>query len=102
SSTCVVFAKSEASALLREGWPKNKVLAAYCSAMAHRVVTLIERIDVVKDFAITGGIAKNRGIVSRIEGELKLKSLKTDYDSQIAGALGAALFGLALEKKRRK
>jgi benzoyl-CoA reductase subunit A len=102
SSTCVVFAKSEASALLREGWPKNKVLAAYCSAMAHRVVTLLERIEVVKDFAITGGIGKNRGIVERIEGELGLKSLKTDYDSQIAGALGAALFGQVLEKKRRK
>jgi bzd-type benzoyl-CoA reductase Q subunit len=27
SSTCVVFAKSEATGLLREGWPKNKVLA---------------------------------------------------------------------------
>jgi bzd-type benzoyl-CoA reductase Q subunit len=102
SSTCVVFAKSEASALLREGWPKNKVLAAYCSAMAHRVVTLLERIEVEKDFAITGGIAKNKGIVERIEGELGLKSLVTEYDSQIAGALGAALFGQALEKKRRK
>jgi bzd-type benzoyl-CoA reductase Q subunit len=102
SSTCVVFAKSEASGLLREGWPKNKVLAAYCSAMAHRVVTLLERIDVVEDFAITGGIGKNRGIVERIEGELKLKALKTDYDSQIAGALGAALFGQEREKKRRK
>lgn len=102
SSTCVVFAKSEASALLREGWPKNKVLAAYCSAMAHRVVTLLERIDVEKEFAITGGIGKNRGIVDRIEGELGLKSLSSDYDSQIAGALGGALFGQALEKKRRK
>jgi len=102
SSTCVVFAKSEASGLLREGWPKNKVLAAYCSAMAHRVVTLLERIDVEKDFAITGGIGKNRGIVERIEGELGLKSLTTDYDSQIAGALGGALFGQVLEKKRRK
>ena len=49
SSTCVVFAKSEASGLLREGWPKNKVLAAYCAAMAHRVVTLLERIEVALD-----------------------------------------------------
>ena len=63
SSTCVVFAKSEASGLLREGWPKNKVLAAYCSAMAHRVVPLLERIGVEKEFAITGGIAKNTGVV---------------------------------------
>ena len=65
SSTCVVFAKSEASGLLRQGWPKNKVLAAYCSAMAHRVVSLLERIGVEKEFAITGGIAKNAGVVKR-------------------------------------
>ena len=36
SSTCVVFAKTEAVGLLRKGWPKNDVLAAYCSAMADR------------------------------------------------------------------
>jgi len=102
SSTCVVFAKSEASALLREGWPKNKVLAAYCAAMAHRVVTLLERIEVEKEFAITGGIGKNAGVVKRLERELKLEALKTDYDSQIAGALGGALFAQALEKKRRR
>jgi len=59
SSTCVIFAKSEATGLLRQGWPKNKVLAAYSSAMAHRVVALLERIDIQKDFVITGGIAKN-------------------------------------------
>jgi bzd-type benzoyl-CoA reductase Q subunit len=102
SSTCVVFAKSEASGLLREGWPKEKVLAAYCLAMAHRVVDLLERLGVEEDFAITGGIAKNVGVVSRIEKELGVKALKPTLDTQIAGALGGALFGRALEQKGRK
>jgi bzd-type benzoyl-CoA reductase Q subunit len=99
SSTCVVFAKSEAAGLLREGWPKEKVLAAYCSAMAHRVVTLLERIGMEKEFAITGGIAKNVGVVSRLEKELGVTALKPKYDTQIAGALGGALFGKALVEK---
>ncbi len=102
SSTCVVFAKSEASQLLREGWTKKRVLAAYCSAMAHRVVTLLERVGVEKDFAITGGIAKNSGVVARLERELNLTSLKSKYDTQIAGAFGAALFAKALIEKQRK
>jgi bzd-type benzoyl-CoA reductase Q subunit len=102
SSTCVVFAKSEASSLLREGWSKKRVLAAYCSAMAHRVVSLLERVGVQKDFAITGGIAKNSGVVTRLERELKLTALKSKYDTQIAGALGAALFARALVEKQRK
>ena len=102
SSTCVVFAKTEATGLLREGWPKEKVLAAYCSAMAHRVVTLLERLGVEEDFAITGGIAKNRGVVKRLEDELGIKTLEPRYDTQIAGAVGAALFAEALVKKQRK
>jgi bzd-type benzoyl-CoA reductase Q subunit len=101
SSTCVVFAKSEASGLLRQGWPKEKVLAAYCSAMAHRVLTLLERVGVEREFAITGGIAKNPGVVRRIERELGFESLKSRIDSQIAGALGGALFGYVLEEKKR-
>ena len=102
SSTCVVFAKSEASGLLRQGWPKEKVLAAYCLAMAHRVVGLLERLGIEEDFAITGGIAKNIGIVSRIEKELGIKALKPTLDTQIAGALGGALFAGALLQKERK
>ncbi|KKM12495.1 benzoyl-CoA reductase [Clostridiales bacterium PH28_bin88] len=102
SSTCVVFAKTEATGLLRAGWPKEKVLAAYCSAMAHRVVSLLERNGIEKDFAITGGIAKNIGVVSRLEKELNLKALKPRYDTQIAGALGAALFAKALVEKGKK
>jgi len=65
-------------------------------------VTLLERVGVEKEFAITGGIGKNSGVVKRLEQELGLEALKTTYDSQIAGALGAALFGRVLETKRRK
>ncbi len=102
SSTCVVFAKSEATSLLRDGWSKKRVLAAYCSAMALRVVGLLERIGVEKDFAITGGIAKNSGVVIRLERQLGLKALQSKYDTQIAGALGAALFAKTLVEKKRK
>lgn len=103
SSTCVVYAKTEATGLLREGWPKNKVLAAYCSAMAHRIMTLLERIGVEEDFAITGGISKNKGVVKRLEKEVGIKIMETSkYDPQIAGALGAALFAKALYDKGKK
>ncbi|HAP31938.1 MAG TPA: benzoyl-CoA reductase, bzd-type, subunit Q [Firmicutes bacterium] len=96
SSTCVVFAKTEAVGLLRSGWSIEKVLAAYCSAMARRIVSLLERIGMVEYFAITGGIAKNVGVVSRLEKELGVRALKTHYDTQIAGAIGGALFAMSL------
>jgi benzoyl-CoA reductase subunit A len=42
SSTCVVYAKSEATGLLRKGWTTEEVLAAYCRAMAERIFSLVE------------------------------------------------------------
>jgi bzd-type benzoyl-CoA reductase Q subunit len=101
SSTCVVFAKSEALGLLRQGWPKEKVMASYCSAMAHRVVTLLEKVGIEKDFVISGGIAKNIGVVSRIEKEIGITRLPTDpkFDPQLVGAIGGALFAKALYEK---
>jgi bzd-type benzoyl-CoA reductase Q subunit len=104
SSTCVVFGKSEALGLLRSGWSKEKVLASYCRAMAKRVVELLARIGVEEDFAITGGISKNVGVVRRLEEELGVKALPPNpkYDPQIAGALGAALFAKALVEKQRR
>ena len=100
SSVCVVFAKSEALGLLKAGYTKNKVIAAYCQAMAERVVSLLERINVEEGFFITGGIAKNPGVVKRIEKLLGIKAMETRIDSQIAGALGAALFGYTLMSKK--
>jgi bzd-type benzoyl-CoA reductase Q subunit len=105
SSVCVIFAKTEATNLMRAGWSKEKVLAAYCHAMALRVARLLERNGIEEDFAITGGIAKNIGVVRRIERILGVRALETKMDQQIAGALGAAL--IANEKitswwKRKK
>ncbi len=102
STTCVLFAKAEMLGLLKKGYTVNKALAAYCSAMSYRVFTMIKEVDVVEDFVITGGIAKNRGIVERLEGHLGLKSLKTDVDYQLAGAIGGALFGKVLYEKKMK
>jgi bzd-type benzoyl-CoA reductase Q subunit len=102
SSTCVIFAKSEAIGLLRSGWTKNMVFAAYCSAMAHRVVGLLERIGMEKDFTITGGISKNVGVTSRILKELGVDSIPLQPDAQIAGALGASVFARDLLLKSRK
>jgi benzoyl-CoA reductase subunit A len=110
SSTCVVFAKSEVIGLLEAGTPENEIMAAYCSAMAHRIMELLNRLGVKEKFVITGGIAKNEGVVKRLEKELKIKTAEQvwynkeyrdnniPFDTQIAGAIGAALFGHALLK----
>lgn len=105
SNTCVVYAKSEASGLLRKGWSIEEVLAAYCKAMAERIYELIERLGVKADFAATGGMAKNRGVMDRLMPLVGLERLQSHWDTQIAGAIGAALFGLKMCQKgkgRRK
>jgi benzoyl-CoA reductase subunit A len=99
SSTCVVYAKSEATGLLRKGWTTEAVLAAYCRAMAERIYSLIERVGVVPEFAVTGGIAKNKGVMDRLMPMVGLERMQTSWDPQIAGAVGAALFGNALCQK---
>jgi bzd-type benzoyl-CoA reductase Q subunit len=99
SSTCVVYAKSEATGLLRKGLKTNEVLAAYCAAMADRIYSLLERVGVEREFAITGGMAKNRGVIDRLKKKMGVEPLKTKWDTQLAGAVGAALFGLALCQK---
>jgi len=77
SSTCVVFAKSEVVGLLESGMPENEIMAAYCSAMAHRIMEIAEppgREGEVR--SITGGIAKNEGVVKRLEKELGIKTAR--------------------------
>jgi bzd-type benzoyl-CoA reductase Q subunit len=105
SCTCVAFAKTEAVGLLRKGWSKEKVLAAYTRAMAVRISNLINRVGLEPELVITGGQSKNIGVVSRIETALGVKCLpmpnwrEGGLDPMIAGALGAGLFAKALYDK---
>ncbi len=101
SNTCVIFAKAESLALLRQGWSKEKVAAAYHAAMADRIVDLLTRVGIEKDFVITGGVAKNMGVVQRLERILKIKPLEPKMDPILAGALGAGLFAKALYEKEQ-
>jgi activator of 2-hydroxyglutaryl-CoA dehydratase len=106
SNVCTVFAKSEATSLLRAGWSVERVLAAYCAAMAQRVAGLIERMGVEPEFFITGGIGKNVGVTRRIERLIGVEAVRLPADSvldpQIAGALGAALFAHSLHRKAQQ
>ncbi|MGZ4850268.1 MAG: acyl-CoA dehydratase activase [Candidatus Bathyarchaeia archaeon] len=108
SCTCVAFAKTEAMGLLRKGWSKEKVLAAYTRAMSVRMANLINRVGLQKELVITGGQSKNIGIASRIEVILGVKCLPMPkwkdkgLDPMAAGAFGAALFAKALYEKAHK
>jgi len=104
SETCVVYAGSEAAGLLRAGRSREEVLASYCRAMAQRIFALLDRLGVKAEFAVTGGMAKNRGVIDRLRSMVGIECMKTRWDPQIAGAAGAALFGhtLCLKGKGRR
>jgi activator of 2-hydroxyglutaryl-CoA dehydratase len=91
SSACAVFAKSEMVSLLRTGTPKSEILSGIHAAIATRVYALLQRVGIEKDFVITGGIAKNIGVVKKVSEKVGLKPLISE-EPQIIGALGAALF----------
>ena len=91
SNTCVVFAKSEVLALTREGVSMDEILAALCEGVAERVKGLIRRVGLEEDFVVSGGIAKNAGVVRRLEEKLGVRA-RICAEPQIVGAVGAALF----------
>ena len=91
NTICAVFAKSEAIAYLKKGTAKSDILAGLNEAIATRCLSLLKRISIEKEFSITGGIAKNKGMVAKLREKVDLESLLSE-DPQIIGALGAALF----------
>ncbi len=99
SSVCTVFAESEVISLQSQGKAVNDILRGIHKAIADRTVGLLERIGVEKDVVMTGGVAKNIGVVRAIEEKLGL-SLIIPKEPQTVGAIGAA--NIALQKAQTK
>lgn len=99
NSTCTVFAKSEVTSMMRHGIPREEILAGIHEAIATRIFHLLKQVRVERDFVISGGGARNRGLVKKIEEKVGMKALVPE-EPQITGALGAALF--AWERAQRE
>jgi benzoyl-CoA reductase subunit A len=104
STTCFTFADTETMGLFRpelkaEPLTENEVYASHLFAIAWRIIGIIGKLQpldvgdvrVYKELCFTGGLAKNAGITKRIERELNVTALASDYDPMLAGAIGAAL-----------
>ncbi|HDR16070.1 MAG TPA: hypothetical protein ENN79_11415 [Desulfobacteraceae bacterium] len=100
--TCVVHAWSRAREMMAKGRGVEDVIAAFCRSCADRLHSLLEKAGVEPGLGVTGGVAKNRGVVERLTPLLGFEPMTTSWDPQIAGAAGAALFGYALCVKRKK
>jgi (R)-2-hydroxyacyl-CoA dehydratese activating ATPase len=87
---CAVFAESEAVSRIAEGAFPADILAGVHKAMASKIINLVVRLGLTLDCAITGGGAKDRGLVKAIEKELNIDILVPD-EPQITAAFGAAL-----------
>jgi len=91
NTICAVFAKSEAIVHLRHGVPKSDILAGLNEAISVRCHNLLKKVTIESDFTITGGIAKNSGMVEKITRKIGLEPLLAE-DPQLIGALGAAIY----------
>lgn len=98
SSTCTVFAESEVISCMAKKIPVPNIIKGIHASVATRVAGLAKRGGLVKPIAMTGGVSKNTGVVRALSEELGAEVLVSD-DSQMAGAIGAALF--AYEESKR-
>ena len=92
SSMCTVFAESEIISLLAKSVSKESIAAGILQSIANRSKSMLSRIDILDEIAFTGGVAKCSVLVNMIEESLN-KKIYIAEDTQIIGALGAAIIG---------
>lgn len=99
SSLCTVFAESEVVSLIGADHKASDICRGLHISIAKRITAQVKRVGLEEEVVMTGGVAKNVGVVSDLEKNLGCK-IKIADEPQINGALGAAL--IALEKALSK
>lgn len=95
SSMCSVFAESEVISLIAQNKDTADIAHGIHQAIAGKAISLLKRVGLEKDFMMTGGVAKNPGVIKVLEDALD-SPLFIYEEPEIIGALGAALFGLEM------
>ena len=95
TSMCSVFAESEVISLIANNKEKADIADGVCHAIANKASGLLRRVGMEPEFMMTGGVAKNPGVVRAVEEKIGSK-LYICEEPEIVGAAGAALY--ALEK----
>lgn len=93
SSLCTVFAESEVVSLIGESSKVEDICKSLHASIAKRIVAQAKRVGIEEAVIMSGGVAKNIGVVRELESKLGCK-IKRSSEPQIIGALGAALIGL--------
>ncbi len=90
-SICSVLADSEVLNLITREIKPADILRSVCNALAERTAILLKLVWVPgSETVMSGGVAKNAGMVRAIEDTLKAR-LSIAHDAEFAGAIGAAI-----------
>lgn len=101
SNICTVFAEQEVVARLAEGVPLNDLVAGILESLANRISRMVNRLKVAKEVVITGGGAKNVGLVKALSDKLGHATV-VPSEPLLTGAVGAALLGKDIARKAIK
>jgi predicted CoA-substrate-specific enzyme activase len=97
ASTCTVWAQADVIQYINSGETIEDIGAGINQAMAGRVATLANSVGTSRDICMTGGVAKNTGVVRALERLVGMRIITPrKSDPQLAGALGAALMARQL------
>ncbi len=103
TNMCSVFAESEVINLINDGVALPRIVKGLLQSLASRVAALTRRLGVVEEVAMTGGVAKNRGVRAALEKKLRVSLVDFDgADPQLVGALGAAVIAADLAREERR
>lgn len=98
SSICTIWAQQEVAASLAKGTPTPDLVAGIHRSLADRVVRMVNRLRVEEEVVVTGGGAKNVGLVASLSEQLG-HEVQVPEEPLITGALGAALLGKDIAEK---